>query len=78
MSLFRSEMEFLKLRQLSLLQSTMELSHIETAQFKTLFTWSGGPRSSGVSFFCFVSPRAWKQKKLTPLDWGPPLHVNRP
>ena len=44
---------------------------------KTLFTWSGGPRSSGVSFFCFVSPRAWKQKKLTPLDRGPPLHVNR-
>lgn len=34
MSLFRSEMEFLKLRQLSLLQSTMELSQIETAQFK--------------------------------------------
>ena len=25
---------------------------------KGLFTWSGGPRSSGVSFFCFVSPRA--------------------
>ena len=25
---------------------------------KTLFTWSGGPRSSGVSFFCFVSPGA--------------------
>ena len=44
---------------------------------KTLFTWSGGPRSSEVSFFCFVSPRAWKQKKLTPLDRGPPLHVNR-
>ena len=34
MSLFRSEMEFLKLRQLSLLQSEMELSQIETAQFK--------------------------------------------
>ena len=34
MSLFRSEMEFLKLQQLSLLQSTMELSQIETAQFK--------------------------------------------
>ena len=45
---------------------------------KTLFTWSGGPRSSGISFFCFVSPGAWKQKKLTPLDRGPPLHVNRP
>ena len=25
---------------------------------KTLFTWSGGPRSSGVGFFCFVFPRA--------------------
>ena len=25
---------------------------------KGLFTWSGGPRSSGVGFFCFVSPRA--------------------
>ena len=25
---------------------------------KTLFTWSGVPRSSGVGFFCFVSPRA--------------------
>ena len=45
---------------------------------KTLFTWSGGPRSSGVGFFCFVSHRAWKQKKPTPLDRGPPLHVNRP
>ena len=45
---------------------------------QTLFTWSGRPRSSGVSFFCFVSPRARKQKKLTPLDRGPPLHVNRP
>ena len=45
---------------------------------KTLFTWSGGPRSDGVGFFCFVSPRAWKQKKQTPLDRGPPLHVNRP
>ena len=43
-----------------------------------MFTWSGGPRSSGVSFFCFVSPRAWKQKKPTPLDGGPPPHVNRP
>ena len=45
---------------------------------KTLFTWSGGTRFSGVSFFCFVSPRAWKQKKPTPLDRGPPIHVNRP
>ena len=45
---------------------------------KTLFRWSGGPRSSGVGFFCFVSLRAWKQKKPTPLDRGPPLHVNRP
>ena len=47
-------------------------------RIKTLFTWNGGPRSSGVVFFCFVSLRAWKQKKPTPLDRGPPLHVNRP
>ena len=25
---------------------------------ETLFIWSGGPRSSGVGFFRFVSPRA--------------------
>ena len=43
---------------------------------KTPFTWSGGPRLSGVGFFCFVSLRAWKQKKPTPLDRGPRLHVN--
>ena len=44
---------------------------------QTLFTWSGGPRSSGAGFFCFVSSRTSKQKKPTSLDWGPPLHVNR-
>ena len=38
----------------------------------------GDPGLSGVGFFCFVSSRAWKQKKPTPLDRGPPLHVNRP
>ena len=51
---------------------------MSAGEAKTLFTWSGGPRPSGVSFFCFVSRRAWKQKKPTPLDRGPPLHVNRP
>ena len=45
---------------------------------KTLFTWSGEPRSSGVSFFCFHALGDTKQKKLTPLDRGPPLHINRP
>ena len=44
---------------------------------RALFTWSRGARSSGVGFFCFVSLRAWKQKKPTPLDRGPQLHVNR-
>ena len=44
---------------------------------KGLFTWSGGPRSSGVGFFCFHALEDTKQKKPTPLDWGPPLHVNR-
>ena len=42
-----------------------------------LFTWSGGPRSSGVGFFCFHALEDTKQKKPTPLDRGPPLHVNR-
>ena len=32
---------------------------------KTLFTWSGGPRSSGVGFFCFHALRDTKQKKPT-------------
>ena len=44
---------------------------------KTLFTWSGGPRPSGVGFFCFHALGDTKQKKPTPLDRGPPLHVNR-
>ena len=44
---------------------------------KGLFTWSGGPRSSGVGFFCFHALGDTKQKKLTPLDRGPPLHENR-
>ena len=44
---------------------------------KGLFTWSGKPRSSGVGFFGFHALWDTKQKKLTPLDRGPPLHVNR-
>ena len=40
-------------------------------------SWSGGPRSSGVGFFCFQALEDTKQKKLTPLDRGLPLHVNR-
>ena len=44
---------------------------------KGLFTWSGGPRSSGVGFFCFHALWDTKQKKPTPLDRGSPLHVNR-
>ena len=44
---------------------------------KGLFTWTGGLRSSGVGFFCFHDLGDTKQKKPTPLDRGPPLHVNR-
>ena len=47
---------------LSLLQCKLTVSldkgTLSSVFFKTLFTWSGGPRSSGVGFFCFVSPRA--------------------
>ena len=39
---------------------------------KGLFTWSGGPRSSGVGFFCFHALEDTKQKKPTPVDQGPP------
>ena len=46
-------------------------------KIKGLFTWSEGARSSGVDFFCFHALEDTKQKKLTPLDRGPPLHVNR-
>ena len=35
---------------------TAEYKH--QRHIKTLFTWSGGPRSGWVGFFCFVSPRA--------------------
>ena len=34
------------------------LREVFITKFKGLFTWSGGPRSSGGSFFCFVSARA--------------------
>ena len=37
----------------------------------------GDPGLSGVGFFCFHALEDTKQKKLTPLDRGPPLHVNR-
>ena len=51
--------------------------HTFLRDFQGLFTWSGGPRSSGVGFFCFHALEDTKQKKPTPLDRGPPLHVNR-
>ena len=38
---------------------------------------SGGPRSSGVGFFCFHALGDTKQKKLTPQDRDPRLHVDR-
>ena len=50
---------------------------VNNSPIKGLFTWSGGPRSSGVSFFCFHALGETKQKKLTQLDRGPQLHVNR-
>ena len=48
-----------------------------TVTTKGLFTWSGGPLTSGVGFFCFHALGETKQKKLSPLDRGPPLHVHR-
>ena len=37
----------------------------------------GTPVYWGVGFFCFHALEDTKQKKPTPLDRGPPLHVNR-
>ena len=53
------------------------LFHCHVKVPKGLFTWSGGPRSSGVGYFCFHALGNTKQKKPTPLHRGPPLHVNR-
>ena len=37
----------------------------------------GDPGLVGLVFFCFHALEDTKQKKPTPLDRGPPLHVNR-
>ena len=58
-------------------KSVMHVQSFCFANLKGLFTWSGGPRSSGVGFFCFQSLGDTKQKKPTPLNRGPLLHVNR-
>ena len=55
----------------------LEISWCCSESILGLFTWSGGSRSSGVGFFCFHALGDTKQKKPTPLDRGPPLHVNR-
>ena len=56
--------------------NTCDISAVKCVT-KGLFTWSGGPRPSGVGFFCFYALGDTKRKKPTPLDRGPPLHVNR-
>ena len=40
-----------------------EREYVRERVTKTLFTWSGGLRSSGVGFFCFVSPRENKRNQ---------------
>ena len=47
-----------KLQFISHIYQLKQLIKEPTRVTKTLFTWSEGPRSSGVVFFCFVSPRA--------------------
>ena len=44
-------------------------------KLKGLFTWSGEPRSGW--FLLFSRSGGHTKKKPTPLDRGPPLHVNR-
>ena len=45
--------------------------------FKGPFYMGWRTPSSGVGFFCFHALGDTKQKKPTPLNRGPPLHVNR-
>ena len=40
--------------------------------FKSLFTWSGGPRSNGVSFFLFSRSGGQKTKETYPIRPGSP------
>ena len=54
-------------------------------QWKIKANLNTGNKMSGIKahiwwgkFLLFCVPRAWKQKKPTPLDRGPPLNVNRP
>ena len=68
---------FFRLNESLLTLNKIDMQHMQFTT-KTLFTWSGGPRSSGVGFFCFHALADTKQKKPTPLDRVPQLHVNRP
>ena len=72
-----SNIHFVSFFFLVLSYSWQSSTKFEKRKIKGLFTWSGGPRTSGVGFFCFHAVGDTKQKELTPLDRGPPLHVNR-
>ena len=70
-------LETVKTLKKKLLRTFVNLHDGNLLPVKGLFTWSGGPRASGVGFFCFHALEDTKQKKPTPLDRGLPLHVNR-
>ena len=65
------------MRENTILAAKQNLNNNREKGTKGPFTWGGGPRSSGVGFFCFHALGDTKQKKFTPLDRGTPLHVNR-
>ena len=65
-------------RKLSLLALQKRFLFFSSRHHTLLFAvWSGVTRSGGVGFFCFHALGDTKQKKPTPLDRGPPRHVNR-
>ena len=45
--------------------------------FRACLHGVGDPGLVGLVLFCFHALGDTKQNKLTPLDRGPPLHVNR-
>ena len=73
--------EYLKLEHQSLTEIEKKLSslirHIRKFHVLDPVYMEWGTPVSGVGFFCFHALEDTKQKKLTPLDRGPPLHVNR-
>ena len=73
----RSEVQLLRLRVTFPILSLFHLRDSGNPPLGSVYMEWGTP-VLGVCFFCFHALGDTKQKKPTPLDRGPTLHVNRP